>query len=700
MAYQVGIDLGTTSTVAAVCRPDGTAQVVPLEGPSGAVVSAVHLGADGTLHVGESAARRALSEPGRVLRDLTRRIGDDTPLLIGHEPVPAAEPAARLLARLVDDVARREGGVASRVAVTHPGSWGPHRVGSLRAALAEQGLGSAVLVPEPVAAVRAVAAPGRDGFVAVYDLGGGRFEASVVRSAAAGPALAGPPEEIERFGGADLDELVFDHVRTALGAAWEELDPTDPDVLAAVADLRRECTAAKEALSRDTEVHVPVALPGLRTHVRLGRAEFEEMIRPGVVETVEAMRRAIDAAGTSPAGLAALVVVGGSAQVPLVPQLLGEAFGRDVTMAADPIGAVATGAALLVGVPPGRAGAGGGLRDPEPARSGPLRGRSATPAVALAPNPGVAGPDRRDVAVSVRPPVGPRGRPVEPAGATSGPGTLPLAAAGAEPGVPSGGASTGSPGDADDRSDGAFGGTSVLPVARPPKQARPFNAVPASSPSRTGRIALVGSAAALALAVLGGVVAFGIGRIGAGQEAGAVTPASVVSTGAPVPSAAIPVVPTVQTPAAGRPAAPPPARRSRQAPPPPPATSVPPVTTAPPTAAPDPGQGETTAPPPKTDEPADGGGNDQTGNGDGGVGGNESGGNGNDDAAAGQGTGGGQAEAADAAPAADNPAADNPAADNPAADNPAADNPAAAVAPQAGAGTADGQGAAADEQAG
>ena len=55
MSYVVGIDLGTTSTVAAVCRPGGTAQVVPLEGAAGAVPSAVYLGADGTFLVGEAA---------------------------------------------------------------------------------------------------------------------------------------------------------------------------------------------------------------------------------------------------------------------------------------------------------------------------------------------------------------------------------------------------------------------------------------------------------------------------------------------------------------------------------------------------------------------------------------------------------------------------------------------------------------------
>src|SRR5689334_15119320 len=223
MAYQVGIDLGTAATVAAVCRPDGTAQVVPLGGHAAAVASVVHLDADGALLVGEAAERRALTDPDRVVRELTRRIGDGTPLLVGRTAVTAADLAARFLARLVAEVARREGGVASRVAVTHPGSWGPHRVGALRTALAEHGLGSADLVPEPVAA----AAGCSSGTVGVYDLGAGRFEASVVR----GRRLLGPAEELERVGGADLDEVVFTHVRTALGAAWEALDPSDPDVL-------------------------------------------------------------------------------------------------------------------------------------------------------------------------------------------------------------------------------------------------------------------------------------------------------------------------------------------------------------------------------------------------------------------------------------------------------------------------------------
>ncbi|HEX5810999.1 MAG TPA: Hsp70 family protein [Pseudonocardia sp.] len=642
MSYVVGIDLGTTSTVAAVCRPGGAAQVVPLEGAAGAVPSAVYLGADGTFLVGEAAQRRELSDPGHVVRDLTRRVGDPTPLLVGRQPVSPDELVARFLVRVVDDVAKRESGVAARVAVTHPAGWGPHRLGALHAALAEQGLGSATLIPEPVAAATGYAASERvepGATVGVYDLGGGRCGATVLRRGPDGFTVVGSPDGVERFGGADLDEVVLAHVREALGPAWEELDPTDPEVLAAAADLRRAATAAKEALSHDTEVLIPVVLPGVRTQVRLGRAEFEEMIRPALVETAESVRRALDGAGMSAADLAALVLVGGSSRIPLVPQLLSEEFGRDVTVAPDPVGVVAMGAALLAG------GAGGArTRAPKPAAVGaPARIPPAKVALAgAALGAGVGSPAGTTVGAGTgsapeRPParggVGVAGgtgasRPASqpdpsaersgPGTLRSGPGTLPLAVG---------------------RSAGPPDGTDVLAVARPPKQARPFQvADPATS--RTRRVVLVASAGALALAVLGGVVAFGIGRIGATSEAGAVTPAAV-DTSAPAPSLVIPV----ETPARKAPPPPPPTRRGNRAaattsaaPPTATATSTPPkATEEPPTTAPP----ETTAP--GDDGVAGGGGN--SGNGDTGAGtgtgGSGSGTGGADNNAAGGDTGAG-----------------------------------------------------------
>src|SRR5262249_8994186 len=169
--------------------------------------------------------------------------------------------------------------------------------------------------------------------------------------------LVGQPEELD-LSGLDLDEVVFDHVRSAVGPAWDALDPTDPDALAAVARLRRGCIAAKEALSADTDVLIPVLLPGGDTQVRLGRAGFGELIRPAVAEAGGALPRPLAAAGTSPDELAAVLLVGGSARIPLITQEVSAQLGRPVSAIVDPKGIIAIGAALA---------ARGPAPEPEPA---------------------------------------------------------------------------------------------------------------------------------------------------------------------------------------------------------------------------------------------------------------------------------------------------------------------------------------------
>jgi hypothetical protein len=315
--YQLGIDLGTTWTAASICRDGDTRpESVALSTTGAAVASVVFLAPDGTMLTGEPAQRRALSEPARVVREFKRRIGDGTPIVVGGHPVPAEVLSARFVARIVAEVAHREDAPPQSVAVTHPVEWGDHKKRSFAAALAAEGLPDVLFLTEPQAAAVGYASEQRvEGgrTVAVYDLGGGTFDAAVVRKAADGTfALLGHPAGIERLGGVDFDDAVFAHVREAVGAAWDELDPDDPAVRTAVAGLRRECTAAKETLSADTEVMIPVLLPGLHTMVRLGRAEFEDMIRPAVAETVEALRRAVASAAVEPGDLDAVLLVGGS----------------------------------------------------------------------------------------------------------------------------------------------------------------------------------------------------------------------------------------------------------------------------------------------------------------------------------------------------------------------------------------------------
>lgn len=350
MTYALGIDLGTTFTAAAVWR-DGRAEVAPLGSRAAAVPSVVLLRPDETVLTGEAASRRALTEPQRVAREFKRRLGDTTPILLGGVPYSAESLMARLLRAVVDDVAAREGGMPRTIVVSHPANWGPYKTDLLRQAVRIADLDLPVqLITEPEAAAVFYAHQQRlppGAIVAVYDLGGGTFDAAVLHKTDGGFELLGQPEGIERLGGIDIDAAVFEHVAQALGGRLDELDDTDPAAIAAVGRLREECIDAKEALSADTDVSIAVLLPNVSTEVRLTRSELEAMVRPALHDTIEALRRALRSANVTADQLHSVLLVGGSSRMPIVAQLVGAELGRPVAVDAHPKHAVALGAAWV-----------------------------------------------------------------------------------------------------------------------------------------------------------------------------------------------------------------------------------------------------------------------------------------------------------------------------------------------------------------
>ncbi|MGH8899512.1 MAG: Hsp70 family protein, partial [Egibacteraceae bacterium] len=272
---------------------------------------------------------------------------------MGGVPYSAEALAAKLLRWVVGKVSEGQGGPPQRLVITQPASWGPYKQEAFAQAVRMAELGDVVMLTEPEAAAISYAAAERvdvGSTVAVYDLGGGTFDAVVLRKTRAGFDLLGAPEGIERLGGVDFDETVFTHVQRALDArALEQLDPHDPTALAAMARLRQECVDAKEALSSDTDVSIPVLLPHLRTQVRLVRSEFEAMIRPAVGDTIAALRRAMRSAQVEPEDLSAVLLVGGSSRIPLVAQMVSAELGRPLALDAHPKHATALGAALAAG---------------------------------------------------------------------------------------------------------------------------------------------------------------------------------------------------------------------------------------------------------------------------------------------------------------------------------------------------------------
>ncbi|WP_444705283.1 Hsp70 family protein [Microbacterium aurantiacum] len=298
---------------------------------------------------GDAAERRGLVQPERLVREVKRRVGDEVPVNVGGRTF-APEDLLALLVDWVSTVAtERFGRLPSSVVVTVPVAWGTYRTDLIRAALVRAGIGQVEIIAEPVAAARHYEAtnplaPGST--LAVYDFGGGTFDAVLLRKTASGSlTIIGSPTGIEDLGGADFDDAVLRHVLSAA-----RLDVTtllgDADARVALAGLRRECVEAKEALSFDSEATVPVLLGGTSTAVRLTRDEFEAMIENDIERTIEVLGDAMEAAAVEASDLDAILLTGGSSRIPRVAQLLSERFDRPIAVDTDPKAVIALGAAL------------------------------------------------------------------------------------------------------------------------------------------------------------------------------------------------------------------------------------------------------------------------------------------------------------------------------------------------------------------
>src|SRR5581483_300475 len=349
MPYALGIDLGTTFTAAAVAEA-GAASTFQLGARTAAIPSVIAVRDGGSLLVGEAAERRALTDPTCIAREFKRRLGDPTPLTLAGIPYSVVSLTAVLVRHVVQHVTSERGGAPAAVVVTHPATYGPYKIDQLRTALNEADVTNATLVAEPVAAAAYYAhqerVPDR-AVIAVYDLGGGTFDAAVVERAVNGFHILGMPQGLDSFGGVDIDQAVVGFVDRTLDGAVSALDPDDPAAVAAVGLLRTECRDAKEALSEDTDTQIAVALPTTRTEVRLTRVELEQLIRPRLRDTTAMLDRAVTSAGVAWPGVARVLLVGGSSRIPLVAQLITQETGRPVAVDANPKHSIALGGALL-----------------------------------------------------------------------------------------------------------------------------------------------------------------------------------------------------------------------------------------------------------------------------------------------------------------------------------------------------------------
>ncbi|SCL69833.1 Hsp70 family protein [Micromonospora chersina] len=407
--FALGVDLGTSNTVAVLRWPDGRTRPLLVDGEP-ILPSGVYADTDGRLHVGRDALRLAHADPDRYEPNPKRRV-DEPEVTLGDRRYRPAELLGGVL-RAVGEAAVGALGFLPPAVVTCPATWDADRRQVLAEGLALAGWPSAAehtlsgptppgtrLLREPVAAARyyteVLRRPVPVGeSVAVFDFGGGTLDVAVVRNEGADPwgdsgfrviSCGG----LDDLGGLDLDAallaLVGARVAATHPAQWARLsEPADTTGWRERLQFVEHVRGAKEMLSRTTAA--PVAVPGVPAAVSLSRAELEGVAAPLLRRAVAETRRVIAGAGLTPERLAGLFLVGGSSRIPLVARLLHADLGIAPTVLEQPELPVAEGA--LTDLP---------LR----------RNRPAAPPLPLAPaGAALAGPNGTHVAA------GPQGTPL------------------------------------------------------------------------------------------------------------------------------------------------------------------------------------------------------------------------------------------------------------------------------------------------
>ena len=370
MSSVVGIDLGTTNSLVAYVK-DGVPVVIRDGSGEALVPSVVSVGEDGTIFVGREAQRRLLTAPASTVYSVKRFMGrgiedvheDASPLpfsvggdpggvvrigIAGREFTPPEISAfvLRELKRRAEDHFQEQGEFdfeVERAVITVPAYFNDAQRTATRDAGRLAGLEVLRIINEPTAASLAYGMAARDrGTIAVYDLGGGTFDISILK-VEDGVFQVLSTNGDTHLGGDDIDALLTGQViRDIAGSPGDHAAETVQAIRKAAIQAKWDLSDAEEA-----EIHVaPMAGVPEGYSRRITRTDFERMILPLVERTLGPCRQALFDAGLEPQDIEEVVLVGGSTRVPLVRRLVHELFARQPHSDLNPDEVVALGAAV------------------------------------------------------------------------------------------------------------------------------------------------------------------------------------------------------------------------------------------------------------------------------------------------------------------------------------------------------------------
>jgi molecular chaperone DnaK len=375
MGRIVGIDLGTTNSLVAYLDPR-TNQPKCIPGPYGSTLcpSVVSLDADGTIVVGEAARRRLLTQPERTIYSVKRLMGRGPAdvqselklfpfridsasknvirVMLGDRVFTPPEISAFILRELKNWAEAHFGETVDRAVITVPAYFNDAQRQATKDSGRIAGLEVLRLVNEPTAAALAYGLHEKQrGKVAVYDLGGGTFDISVLKliSTADGDIFQVLSTNGDtHLGGDDIDNLLQSFVHELI-LQHDEIDFSPHGELAQ--ELRKALIDLKHQLSESESATLRFPLPDGRVFVHeFTRGAVDALIRPVVDLTMGPVKQALADAQLKPADMDEVVLVGGATRTPLIRRTVQEFFDRKPHIELNPDEVVALGAAVQANI--------------------------------------------------------------------------------------------------------------------------------------------------------------------------------------------------------------------------------------------------------------------------------------------------------------------------------------------------------------
>ncbi len=364
-----GIDLGTTNSLVAAVR-SGEASTLADEQGRHSLPSVVHYGEQG-VRVGHDALADSAKDPENTIVSVKRFMGrsladvqsgeqafpyqfeaseNGLPLFVTRAgKMNPVQVSAEVLRPLIARAESTLGGPLEGVVITVPAYFDDAQRQGTKDAAALLGIKVLRLLNEPTAAAIAYGLDsGQEGVIAVYDLGGGTFDISILRlNRGVFEVLATGGDS--RLGGDDFDELLQGLLRERM--ALKSLSSQE------ARQLLMEARRVKEALTDSDSTIAKLTLKdGSECEAEVSRSEFDQLISTLVKKTIQGCRKALRDAGVDTDEVLETVMVGGSTRVPLVREMVGDFFGKTPLTSIDPDRVVAIGAAvqadILVGNKP------------------------------------------------------------------------------------------------------------------------------------------------------------------------------------------------------------------------------------------------------------------------------------------------------------------------------------------------------------